>query len=64
MYVFTNSGLKIAPKGIRFIHDNFGRKSGMAYVQFVSGEMVEDALQKDKQEIGSRLAKTNVTSRG
>ncbi|XP_073456773.1 G-rich sequence factor 1 isoform X1 [Aquarana catesbeiana] len=48
------SGLSIADEGITFVLDQRGRKSGEAFVQFVSQENAEQALQKHKQEIGSR----------
>ncbi|XP_072261472.1 G-rich sequence factor 1 [Pyxicephalus adspersus] len=48
------SGLSIADEGITFILDQRGRKSGEAFVQFVSQEHAEHALLKHKQEIGSR----------
>ncbi|KAM5194595.1 G-rich sequence factor 1 [Mantella aurantiaca] len=48
------SGLSIADEGITFVLDQRGRKSGEAFVQFVSQENAEQALLKHKQEIGSR----------
>ncbi|XP_068089442.1 G-rich sequence factor 1 isoform X2 [Hyperolius riggenbachi] len=48
------SGLSIADEGITFVLDQRGRKSGEAFIQFVSQEHAEQALQKHKQEIGSR----------
>ncbi|XP_053559319.1 G-rich sequence factor 1 [Bombina bombina] len=48
------SGLEIADEGITFILDQRGRKSGEAFVQFVSQENADQALLKHKQEIGSR----------
>ncbi|XP_018409058.1 PREDICTED: G-rich sequence factor 1 [Nanorana parkeri] len=48
------SGLSIADEGITFVLDQRGRKSGEAFVQFVSQEHAEHALLKHKQEIGSR----------
>ncbi|KAM9331403.1 G-rich sequence factor 1 [Gastrophryne carolinensis] len=48
------SGLSIAEEGITFVLDQRGRKSGEAFVQFVSQEHSEQALMKHKQEIGSR----------
>ncbi|KAG8454251.1 hypothetical protein GDO86_000768 [Hymenochirus boettgeri] len=48
------SGLDIADEGITFVLDQRGRKSGEAFVQFLSQEHAEQALLKHKQEIGSR----------
>ncbi|XP_071972834.1 G-rich sequence factor 1 isoform X1 [Engystomops pustulosus] len=48
------SGLSIADEGITFVFDQRGRKSGEAFVQFISEEHAEQALLRHKQEIGSR----------
>ncbi|XP_075058598.1 G-rich sequence factor 1 isoform X2 [Mixophyes fleayi] len=48
------SGLSIANEGITFVFDQRGRKSGEAFVQFLSQEHAEQALLRHKQEIGSR----------
>ncbi|XP_069834355.1 G-rich sequence factor 1 isoform X1 [Dendropsophus ebraccatus] len=48
------SGLSIAEDGITFVFDQRGRKSGEAFVQFISEEHAEQALLRHKQEIGSR----------
>ncbi|XP_069599511.1 G-rich sequence factor 1 [Ranitomeya imitator] len=48
------SGLSIAEEGITFVFDQRGRKSGEAFVHFVSDEHAEQALLRHKQEIGSR----------
>ncbi|KAM8938823.1 G-rich sequence factor 1 [Pelodytes ibericus] len=48
------SGLDIADEGITFVLDQRGRKSGEAFVQFLSQEQADQALLKHKQEIGSR----------
>ncbi|KAM4710520.1 G-rich sequence factor 1 [Discoglossus pictus] len=48
------SGLEIADEGITFVLDQRGRKSGEAFVQFLTQEYAEQALLKHKQEIGSR----------
>lgn len=48
------TGLSITDEGITFVLDQRGRKSGEAFVQFVSQENAEQALEKHKQEIGSR----------
>lgn len=48
------SGLSIADEGITLVFDQRGRKSGEAFVQFVSQENAEQALQKHRHEIGSR----------
>ncbi|XP_066430210.1 G-rich sequence factor 1-like isoform X2 [Eleutherodactylus coqui] len=48
------SGLGITDEGITFVYDQKGRKSGEAFVQFISEEHAEQALLRHKQEIGSR----------
>ncbi|KAM4808925.1 G-rich sequence factor 1 [Rhinophrynus dorsalis] len=48
------SGLDVADEGITFVLDQRGRKSGEAFVQFLSQEHADQALLKHKQEIGSR----------
>ncbi|XP_044159445.1 G-rich sequence factor 1 isoform X2 [Bufo gargarizans] len=48
------SGLSIADEGITFVFDHRGRKSGEAFVQFISEEHAEQALLRHKKEIGSR----------
>ncbi|CAH2301481.1 G-rich sequence factor 1 isoform X2 [Pelobates cultripes] len=48
------SGLDIADEGITFVLDQRGRKSGEAFVQFLTQEHADQALLKHKQEIGSR----------
>ncbi|XP_063776189.1 G-rich sequence factor 1 isoform X2 [Pseudophryne corroboree] len=48
------SGLTIANEGINFVFDQRGRKSGEAFVQFISQEHADQALLRHKQEIGSR----------
>lgn len=48
------SGLSLADEGITFVFDQRGRKSGEAFVQFISEEHAEQALLRHKQEIGSR----------
>ncbi|XP_018091214.1 G-rich sequence factor 1 isoform X2 [Xenopus laevis] len=48
------SGLDIPDEGITFVLDQRGRKSGEAFVQFLSQEHADQALLKHKQEIGSR----------
>ncbi|MEE6460424.1 hypothetical protein FKM82_000962 [Ascaphus truei] len=47
-------GLEIVDEGITFVLDQRGRKSGEAFVQFVTQEFADQALLKHKQEIGSR----------
>lgn len=37
------------------VTDSRGRKSGVAYVQFTSQEAADEALQRDREIIGSRL---------
>lgn len=40
--------------GITMVTDSRGRKSGVAYVQFTSQEAADEALQRDREIIGSR----------
>lgn len=40
--------------GITMVTDFRGRKSGVAYVQFTSQEAADEALQRDREIIGSR----------
>lgn len=40
--------------GITMATDSRGRKSGVAYVQFTSQEAADEALQRDREIIGSR----------
>ncbi|XP_064416525.1 G-rich sequence factor 1 isoform X2 [Latimeria chalumnae] len=48
------TGLEIAPGGITFTLDRRGRRSGEAFVQFVSPETAAQALLKHKDTIGDR----------
>ncbi|XP_014211583.1 heterogeneous nuclear ribonucleoprotein H2 [Copidosoma floridanum] len=48
------SGLEILPNGISLPTDYTGRSTGEAYVQFVSKDVAERALQKHKEKIGHR----------
>nr|XP_004555700.2 G-rich sequence factor 1 [Maylandia zebra] len=48
------SGLEIMANGITMVTDSRGRKSGVAYVQFTSQEAADEALQRDREIIGSR----------
>ncbi|XP_053317622.1 G-rich sequence factor 1 [Spea bombifrons] len=48
------AGLDVADEGITFVLDQRGRKSGEAFVQFLTQEQADQALLKHKQEIGSR----------
>uniref|UniRef100_A0A3Q1GEI9 G-rich RNA sequence binding factor 1 n=1 Tax=Acanthochromis polyacanthus TaxID=80966 RepID=A0A3Q1GEI9_9TELE len=48
------SGLDIVQNGITIVTDAKGRKSGEAFVQFTSQEAADEALQRDRDLIGSR----------
>lgn len=48
------SGLDIVQNGITIVTDSRGRKSGEAFVQFTSQEEADEALQRDRDLIGSR----------
>lgn len=48
------SGLDIVENGITMVTDSRGRKTGEAFVQFTSQEEADEALQRDKDLIGSR----------
>ncbi|XP_054466799.1 G-rich sequence factor 1 [Anoplopoma fimbria] len=48
------SGLDIMEKGITVVLDRKGRNSGEAFVQFSSQEAADEALKRDRQEIGNR----------
>lgn len=48
------SGLDIVENGITIIRDHFGRNSGEAFVQFSSQEAADEALQRDREFMGSR----------
>lgn len=48
------SGLDIVENGISIIRDHFGRNSGEAFVQFSSHEAADEALQRDREFMGSR----------
>ncbi len=47
-------GLEITNNGILLTTDYQGRASGEAFVQFVSDEQTEKALEKNKQSMGHR----------
>ncbi|KAM9858966.1 G-rich sequence factor 1 isoform 2-T2 [Aulostomus maculatus] len=47
------SGLEIAENGIHMVTDR-GRKTGVAFVSFTTEEAVEEALLRDKGEMGTR----------
>lgn len=48
------SGLDIVQNGITIVTDSRGRKSGQAFVQFTSQKAADEALQRDRDVIGSR----------
>lgn len=48
------SGLDIAEKGVTIVPDHLGRNSGEAFVQFASQEAADEALLRDKDNIGNR----------
>lgn len=41
--------------GVTIILDRKGRNSGEAFVQFATKEMAEEALKKDREDMGNRL---------
>ena len=45
----------IARNGITILKDSQDRASGDAFVEFTSGDMVERAMEKNKESIGHRL---------
>uniref|UniRef100_A0A8D0CJQ2 RRM domain-containing protein n=1 Tax=Scleropages formosus TaxID=113540 RepID=A0A8D0CJQ2_SCLFO len=47
-------GLDIVGGGVTLVFDAHGRNTGIAYVEFASQEMADQALQKDRERIGSR----------
>lgn len=47
--------MDIVEDGITIVLNRKGRNSGDAFVQFVSKEMAEQALKRDRDVIGSRL---------
>ena len=53
------SGLEITDNGILLTTNRRGRASGEGYVQFASSEHLELALQRDRQNIGSRWVGLN-----
>ena len=56
------AGLEIVPNGITLPTDYQGRSTGEAYVQFVSKEVAERALEKHKEKIGHRWEPTSKPS--
>ncbi|XP_071403356.1 G-rich sequence factor 1 [Centroberyx affinis] len=48
------SGLEIMEDGVTIVLDHRGRNSGEAYVQFSSQEVADEALQRDRENIGNR----------
>lgn len=48
------SGLDVVKDGVTFVLNHKGRKTSSAYVQFASQEMANEALQRDRDFIGSR----------
>ncbi|CAN9512647.1 unnamed protein product [Ophioblennius macclurei] len=48
------SGLEVVEKGITMVTDSRGRRSGEAYVTFSSQEAATQALQRDRELMGSR----------
>ncbi|CAG5131528.1 unnamed protein product [Candidula unifasciata] len=48
------TGLEIVPNGIMLPEDRQGRSTGEAFVQFVSSQIAERALEKHKERIGHR----------
>lgn len=57
------SGLDVMENGITFITNYRGRNTGEAYVQFSSQEAVDEALRRDREEIGNRYIEVFPSSR-
>lgn len=57
------SGLDIVENGITLVADSRGRRSGEAFVQFSCQEAATEALQRDRQLIGSRYIEVFPSSR-
>ncbi|MBN3311189.1 GRSF1 factor, partial [Amia calva] len=47
-------GLNVVPNGVTLVADRRGRPSGEAYVEFVSQDVADQALQKDRGIMGKR----------
>lgn len=54
-YYWLVKGLEIAPSGITIAHDEDGKNTGDAYVEFASPEIASQAMNKHKEKIGHRL---------
>ncbi|KAG7481352.1 hypothetical protein MATL_G00065770 [Megalops atlanticus] len=48
------SGLEIVAGGVTIVRDRWGRNTGIAYVEFASQEMADQALERDRGVIGNR----------
>lgn len=46
--------LEVLPQGITLVKNHLGRSTGEAYVQFVTKEMADEALDKNLQNMGHR----------
>lgn len=54
-YYWLVKGLEIAPNGITIAHDEDGKNTGDAFVEFASPEIASQAMNKHKEKIGHRL---------
>lgn len=50
-------GLEIVPNGITITLDEDGRTTGDAFVEFASPDIAQQAMKKNKEEIGHRWGK-------
>uniref|UniRef100_A0A8C9VJW4 G-rich RNA sequence binding factor 1 n=1 Tax=Scleropages formosus TaxID=113540 RepID=A0A8C9VJW4_SCLFO len=52
VHFFEGLSLDIVGGGVTLVFDAHGRNTGIAYVEFASQEMADQALQKDRERIG------------
>ncbi|XP_046871960.1 G-rich sequence factor 1 [Hypomesus transpacificus] len=62
--LFFFSGLDVVKNGVTFVTDGKGRLKGEAFVQFSSHEMVQEALQRDRELIGNRYIEVFPSQKG